>query len=613
MKPIKVFNQSMELVAFLEQAFNIGYETPFNGLWTASFMLPAGDEKNGDCRPFNFVELYDDIEYIGLFRILPSAARRSDDGATITYKCEHVLSTLLDDLLFQFHTVGNSGYDTAQVISYVLTRQAIPRWQLGSCDFTAEYEYTWENENLLSALFSIPKPFVNEYSWSWDTLSYPWTLSLAHPPQGVETYIRYGVNLRGVERTDDPTGLATRLYCLGYGEGVNQLTISEVNGGFPYLDADTQAQYGIISKTWVDRSIENAETLKARGQALLDQLKMPRVTYSVDAAELYAITQDPIDKFRVGTQVRVIDEELGIDFVSRVVNYRKGDIFGDPGSVSLEIANRVEDIATSAADLQRRQRIAETHAQGATNVNVYNLAENCDPTHPAILRIWVPDEAVRINKLLLSYEVEAFRGYTRSLAAAPATTTNSGGEATPTTSTENVRIVSSGGNLWYPDPGFTSGFDVTSNDGTHNHGIPNGTVLLIQGGGSITFNDAGGHRHVLADVNHSHSVTIPAHNHTVIIPEHSHGIPAHTHEIEHGIFEGPTPTAILIRVDEVAVPGTATSGNNIDLVPFLEKDEEGKIKRGVWHTISIVPNSLGRVVVAVVAQVFVQSRGGGNY
>lgn len=38
---IKVYNQSLQLVAFLENAFAIGYETPLNSLWRASFSLPA--------------------------------------------------------------------------------------------------------------------------------------------------------------------------------------------------------------------------------------------------------------------------------------------------------------------------------------------------------------------------------------------------------------------------------------------------------------------------------------------------------------------------------------------------------------------------------------------
>lgn len=113
--------------------------------------------------------------------------------------------------------------------------------------------------------------------------------------------IRYGFNLKDIEKVTDPFDICTRLYCLGYGEGVNQLSISEVNGGLPYLDADKQAQYGIINRIFVDRRFTSAETLKARGEAMLEGLEMPRITYSVDATELHALTNDPIDQFTTGT------------------------------------------------------------------------------------------------------------------------------------------------------------------------------------------------------------------------------------------------------------------------------------------------------------------------
>src|SRR5690606_27725245 len=108
-------------------------------------------------------------------------------------------------------------------------------------------------------------------------------------------------------------------------------------------------------------------------------------------------------------------DELGIDIIQRIVNYGKGNAKGDPGSVRLEIANPVQTIATSNNDLNRRLRINETHAQGATNINVYNLAENCDPSHPAKFRVWIPNEAVRINKVLLTYSNERFRANSKAI------------------------------------------------------------------------------------------------------------------------------------------------------------------------------------------------------
>jgi phage minor structural protein len=577
---IKVFDRNMQLQAILDKASTIGYETPYNGLWSASFTLPANDPKNAECQPFNFVEIYDHDEHIGLFRILPSSTQRTSDGAKVVYQCEHVIATLLDDVLFQYHTVGNLGYYTTQVIEYVLSKQLTPHWQLGTCSFTRQFEYNWENETLFAALFSVPKPFDTPYMWTWDTNTYPWTLNLVEPPTGAETYIRYGHNMTGITKDVDPTNVITRIYPLGYGEGVNQLNIAEINGGVPYLDAPTQAQYGVINKVWVDRRFTSAESLKGRAQAMLDEMSVPRISYKVDAVEYYAKTGDPVHKFRTGREVKVQDSELGIDVTVRVVNVRKQDIKGQPGKVVLELANRTQDIASSLADLDVRQRINEVYAQGATNVNIYELAENCDPTHPAKFRIWVPEEAVRINKVLLTYENEPFRANSRAISSAPATT--SGPSSKTTTASGGGETSSPGYWTLIPPQPLIGDFMMPAGDDNHVH--------------------------AMYSVSHVHTTDVHVHN-----MDHTHVIPPHTHEIQFGIYEGPTATSVYLLVDDNIVGGGDVVETNLDLVDYLELDDEGKIKRGQWHTIEIIPNTLSRIVANVVIQFFVNSRGGGDY
>lgn len=633
---VHVYDLQMRKVAMLENAFDIGYETPFNGLWTASFSLPANDPKTKECKPLYFVELFDGNERVELFRILPNTIKRSDDGATVSYQCEHVLATLIDDVLFQYHTIGNLGVYTSDVISYILSKQTVNRWNLGAVEFNRQFEYNWENDTLLSALISVPKPFVGPYMWKWDTTSYPWTLSLVAPPEKVEAYIRYGVNMQGIEKQVDPSSVATRIYGLGYGEGVNQLTFAEINNGLPYVeDAAAQQIYGVINRVFVDRRFMYPETLKARCEAILNESKEPRVSYSVDASELHKLTNQPMHKFTVGKIVRVQDQELGIDINARVVNVSKGDIFGNPGVVTIEIANRSQDIAGSIADLADRQRINDSYAQGATNYDSHDFADNCDPDHPAILKFWIPEETVRINKVVISYESSGFRAYERAIEAAGevAKSTSSGGGVTPTTSTDEQKVrattyksaevkSSTTSREWNTIPGIYVP-DGMSAAGAHNHGIQPGTQLATVGGGAVTWVAAENHSHILtADHHHEvtipghdHEVTIPSHNHTVTIPEHTHEIqiPAHTHDIEFGIYEGPSPSSVTIKVDGAEMPVTQSSGDSIDIVPYLSKDGEGKINRGTWHTVEITPDTLGRIVASVNLQLFVASRGGGNY
>lgn len=682
---ITVYDLQMRRVAELENAFTVGYSTPMNGLWTASFSLPADDEKNAECRPLYFVELWDGDERLDLFRILPNTTKRDSSGAVITYQCEHVLATMLDDVLFQYHTVGNLGVYTTDVLSYILQRQMTPRWQLADVQFGRQFEYNWENENLLGALFSVPKPFAEEYQWSWDTTVYPWRLSLVRPSQQVQAYIRYGVNMQGITKVEDPSNLITKLYGLGYGEGVNQLTFAEINGGLPYIEAEPEyiARYGRITSVFVDQRIEYPETLLGQCRAMLDQAKIPRISYTVDATELYQLTNDPIDKFQTGAVVRVLDKELGIDVTTRVLNRSKQDFLGQPGAVTLEIANKSQDIAGTIAELRNRQYANEVYAQGATNLDTRDFADNCDPQHPAVLRFWIPEETVRINKVRLSFETEPFRAYSRAIegGGAVSTTTEAGGGAATTTESGGATVAptktiaghsSLEGGATYDDqdriitglitldhnsgnvpmvrdlpfedslrvtlPGGSHSHDVSPSGshnhggaaGSHNHGNPDNLNAspTINSDGSHTHGISGGehshgvtieHGHTTAYhthlIDHSHEIEIPNHKHELNLPNHTHeiNIPNHTHEIEYGIYQGPRPDNVSIKVDGTEISAGGTSGSDIDLIPYLSKDGAGKVQRGTWHTIQIAPDKLGRVTANVVTQLFVQSRGGGNY
>jgi len=631
----KVYDLSLNLVAILENAFAISYEKRLNELWAAHFSLPADDSKNAECKPFYFVEIFDGNERVDLFRIVPVKTVRSGDGKTVTYHLEHVLATLLDDVLFQYHQIGGTGVYTADVLQYILNQQTTVRWQLGTVDFTRQFMYKFENENLLAALFAVPKPFVEEYQWTWDTTT--WTLNLVAASNEIGPQIRYRKNLRGVTKEEDPANLCTRLYALGYGEGVNQLTIVEANPtGQPYIDADTQAQYGIIARVWVDRRYEHAETLYETARAMLEKLKIPRITYSVEAADLFRLTKDPIDRFKLGAQVRVIDEELGIDFTSRVVGISKDDVTGAPGDIQIEIANQLEDIASSIAELADRTRINEVYAQGATNLDSHDFADNCDPDNPAVIKFYIPEETVRINKMLLSYEVGQFRAYSKGAAsgggstsgASSKSTTDSGGqttsgpssESTTQTEDENIDIT---GYKFIEGPIVDNTQSEYADADTHNHGIADGTELALAGGGSVTYCAFSGSAHAHWLYDHGHYFTAYGHahgmDHTHNIEGHSHGMehthttPDHTHDIDYGIYLGPTPTAVTVKVDGNTILGLGISETDVDIVPYLAKDAEGKITRGTWHEITITPDNLGRIVANVVSQLFVQSRGGGDY
>ena len=924
----RLYDQDMKLLAVLENAV-VGYTLKNNDLSTATVSLPTPDEKNAYMIAHNIVRIYDGDEEVGLFRIVGEPESSNALEGWTDYDLEHVIATLVDDVLFGYHEIGGTGIYTRNVAEYILSQQETTRWQLGQCDYADQYAYKFENTNLLAALFSLGNVLTDDYQFTFDTTTTPWTVNLIRLETATECEIRYRRNMQEISRTMDASALVTRLYLLGYGEGVNQLTVKSVNGGLPYIEADTKGKWRAKSSVYADTTIEDPALLLARGWAVLEELKNPYIAYVATAIDLYRLTGLEWDKFMPGKMVHAWDEPAGIDFTARIVTKRKPDVYGDPGNVELEIANRVRDIADSINKIAERQGIAELYSQGATNLYSQQYADNADGNHPAVMRFYVPSGCVRINSVRLSWELGAFRAYETGAAAGGGTTvtsagggattkTSSGGGATTATSesgggatvTEPQRIVSTtseaglplapleythmprtGGSVtlagaprnstdeagahthtgpshkhamghfhygpshthtgpshnhamghfhygpshthtgpshhhtmthyhygdshthtgpshyhtidshahgfthyhyapshrhslnshthslnghlhsvsvdyipWSGNTGTNSsdtgsasgntgyggvdltgsptdsdgsgvtytggsgqlssnyagtgstgsggggltgaprtydgsslvtntgdggtgntgaaGDGLTSNavtnggnsriwtenggtgatgaagDGLTSNAVTNGgnSRIWTEDGGTGDTSEAGAHTHGMAHVhefdhihrvvvditipsftlnvpahthsvslgNHTHSITLEDHAHDVTIGDHSHDVTigdhthdvtlqAHTHEIVYGIYEGGTARNVTIKVDGVAVPDGSVSANEMDVVAYLSKDDAGKIHRGTWHTIEIVPDGLTRIEANLFVQAFVQSVGGGDY
>ena len=737
MEYLSIYDQDMQLLAMSSNADKISYQLQHNDLWTASFALPTSDPDNQYCTAHNLVKLPDDGgRKLGLYRIIgiPDSDETGLQGLT-TYNVEHVMATLLDDVLFGYHEVGGTGVNTRAVMQYILDQQTEERWQLGVCDFDQYFQYHFENVSLLSALLSLGEVLTEEYTWDFDTDTTPWTVNLRRADSAAGCGIHYQRNLVSIHKSMDASALVTRLYPLGYGEGVNQLTIEGENGLVPYIDADTIDIWGVKCSVWTDTRIQDAKVLKARAEQVLEGYKNPYISYTASAMDLFRLTGHSWDNFMPGKLVRVMDGEHGINFDARIVNIAKKDMRGDPGNVEITIANAPRDAADSINTLADRVGIGELYSQGATNLFAIPFADNADPEHPAKFRVYIPEGMVRINKMLLSWQIAAFRAYSTGAAAGGGSvrTSGSGGGSTQTTTVSDTVVYSSeyGGDCvvstsqrvvaksedggtdligWTFGPRDNVNGNVMNNTGTnngsvntgsggghahslpeHRHGMdhthtvenhthrvnahfhnfdtygtadelgnvhmtgmteeaqpytdlrapdtgsPSSTVTGYAGQDSTTgweddhthsvptHSHGMNHFHRLASFTippleievpaHGHNVRIPGHNHSVDIPAHTHDVtlPEHTHGIVYGIYEGGRASSVTIMVDGAAVPASEVAKTEIDVSAWLSKDDSGRIRRGAWHEIQIVPDALTRIEANLTAQVFVQSVGGGDY
>lgn len=703
--------------AVLENAHNAVETEILNGVSELEFALPADDVKNQSCGPFQLVRWQETGQ---LYRLLDGTEELTGQGHVVTYSAEHVIATLIDDVVFG--TLQLDNLTTKQAIERVLSFQSTKNWVVGDCQISRRFSYSWSHENLLVCLFSIPDRFDEEYRWVFDTTTYPWRIHLRRLDQSIhpEFYIRDGRNLLTASLTSKGREICTRLYALGYGEGVNQLTFASVNGGKPYIEMPEAERkkrgLPVITRIWEDLRFENPQSLLERAKVLLEGYSQPYESYSVQVADLEKLTQEAYDRAEAG---KIVWFEGYKTYITRVVRHLQ-----EVGQDTLDLANAPTDVASSIADLADRQRINSVYAQGATCLYSQAFNDNADPTHPATIRFYVPAEARQINKVILSWSYEKFRAYsvgaestvtsTKSTTAGGKTTRTSskGGKITPTSleggqsqpTSENggksTRTSLEGGEIsktsenggkstqtsleggksretsedgggrrktseeggegfattemspteyhtkdtfeqqgtgashyheydfytdphehWIDLPDHTH--DIKLPDHTHDVEIPHHTHDVELPGHTHIVN-LPAHTHKVEIPNHKHEVKIPAHTHKVEIPDHTHeveipdhthtvDIPGHTHKTIYGIYEGQQATSANLRVDGVKV-ALAAGQTEIDVATKLSVESgSGKIKRGAFHTIEIVPNSLTRISATISVQLFIQSEGGGLY
>ena len=592
----EVFDRaSRRRVAVLENAHNVSEEQRINAVWQLRFSLPWDDPKNQFCKPFHYVR-HDGGE---LYRIMPEALNVEETGA-YTYQCEHVLATLIDHVLFGHHVVGNLGVYTEDCIRYVLDHQLVKNWVLDQCDFRRQFEYGWEQESLLSALFSIAAPLKGPYLWRTDTSYYPWKLSLKRLEAGrPELYVRRRHNMGTFHRDRDPQQIVTRIYPKGYGEGVNQLGIESVNGGVPYLQSPQAVvdRYGLIERVWVDRRYEDPESMKAAAQAMLDELQEPAVSYEVGFQELSSADWD---RAEVGRRVRVVFPELG-ERVDTFVTQVNRD-FGDVTQSSIVVANKETSIASSLADMADRQRIEQTYAQGATQLYAQALQANCDSRKGAVMDFFIPVEMRIVNKVLAKIRMGPFRAYSKSTQSqeARAAVTSYAGEQSSTSSSGGGSVTSTAG-----------GGGITTDTGKSGINVEYGVASTFESEGHThQYEEVQAHQHRITLYDHTHRVDVPAHQHGFSISGHAHEVtvPGHAHDITPGIFEFGDPQGFALYVNGERRGEFQGRTAEVDLTAHLA-GKDGRIPRGRWLDMEIRPNDLAYVSLDLIVQGFVQSRG----
>lgn len=622
MRKLEIYDMNRVPVCMLQNAFDIQEQQSLNALWYLDFKLPATDAKNEFCNAYWYAR-FNDGE---LYRMFPNGYNDASDLPYYSYHCEHVLATLLNKVMPGIVTMGGYYQPTPDVLRAILAKQDTQDWVLGECDFSRRFEYGFEKENLLAALFSVPQCFDEDYIWTFETKGYPWVLNLKRLNKNAEPVlnVRYGYNRLSYSRQPDYTNHVTKLYAYGSGEGVNQLNINKFTNGLGYILADKEhiEKYGIRESIWVDRRYENEETLYAAAQSMLNELCDPITSYSCGF----------IGDVKVGEVVNIIDYEQTY-VVKKIITY------GDIDDIQYELSNKQPTLASTIADLANRQRIETTYSQGATNIYSVCFVDNADANNGLDCDFYMPQSMRFVNKVVAKIKYDSFRAYsgtteqggsissTSAAGGQISSTSESGGGGTSAAGGGQSKTSASGGGATES----TNQFDLASDTGTYG-------IISLTGYSGLT-STTSGHSHKVPDhmhrirvtnFAHKHSVTIPSHRHSFEIDDHVHELPAHTHsfslpahshtfelpshkhDIEPGIHRYGNPTQVELKVNGNSKGFFEDRSFEVDITEWLANDD-GMISRGSFQTLSVVPNDIAHISVSLTVIGFIQSLEGGNY
>ena len=261
------------------------------------------------------------------------------DTETKTITLEHMIRSLSDRILdgeTTPETIAGEGavYCSAlAAVEYILDRQS--DWVLGDFDYSSvENPYSFNGDTLLAALETVTRS-LSDPVWEYDFSSYPFTLHIRQRGDTVKCEMREGRNIATLKATIDRSRMYTRFYPVGK---------SDLRLPSPGYVGENENLYGIVEKTETDQSMDTVEKLEAWAYERLSRHSEPQVTITISGADLSASTGESLDSFHIGDQCRVPLPDYGTTISEKVVKLQWRDKIKDPESVTVTLANTLEDV-----------------------------------------------------------------------------------------------------------------------------------------------------------------------------------------------------------------------------------------------------------------------------
>ncbi|WP_290726933.1 hypothetical protein, partial [Archaeoglobus sp.] len=361
--------------------------------------------------------------------------------------------------------------------------------------------------------------------------------------------------------------------------------------------------YGLRERAYMLRDIEHEDTLLLKAQQIIADNKDP-----VEHIEIEAPFTSDILTLDVGDTITINDSELGLNG-----DYRIKRLEIKPTTIRAELVNTIALLSDKLKEYYNGLESLGVYAQGATNLYSVQDSDNADPDHPLELKIYVPPEAIKINRVKLNLVVGPFRAYSKAVLGGGAVIGTSEASAantsvsTAASESKSLSLTIHDISEYYAElvivnhwtNSYTNDITITDSEGysattDHNFESHGSYVYSWKRQFSSRKNS------VTIDVQLS---DIPMDMTLLVVHDgtHTHDItlPDHTHDIDFGIYEIDTEATVDIAVNGTVVKQGSTGETDLDITQYITTG---------WNTITLTPSDLARIQASVFFQVFIQSR-----
>ena len=268
----------------------------------------------------SYVEMFTENGSAGIFRSRPITERYGSRSTHVAL--EHAATEMND---WKTEKISEQEKAANVAISTIFNSYGGSRWALGTISPTANVILSANYSGVLDAIIDIVEQ-LPDYMITFNQSVTPWTLNVVARPSAVSAEGRLSRNIESVEISRDDSELYNRVY---------------IEGVTGHLDDTTsQNQYGIVEYHITETGYTAAQAQRI-AQAFLDAHKEPKLSVTIDAVDLFAITGESWDKLEIGKRYRLTIPEDGVVIEQLVVGlhydeeYAEGSCIPERAHVTL--------------------------------------------------------------------------------------------------------------------------------------------------------------------------------------------------------------------------------------------------------------------------------------